>query len=733
MTNDVDAQDLDRTKAARSRIIQACIPCHQSKRKCNRRKPCSECLKRRRTAECAYEALTTNELSALNDNQTSSERENQILRARIAELEGVVSSLRKERKDHGRNGGWKRRCVSESATNDDDAYYGRSFYLGGSAAPSLLQSMISLAPNDPSDMLFAFFGGTDGQNSTENRDIFDHPFPSHYGISEMLNWLHTTGRGQLDQQLDSYFEIVDPLHHYLPTHWILQRYERCLIAEPPPSPQELALVFAIAALGDLVGSNKSSWPFITGSLHLLRVSKFLTSPSLDTVATFCYIAVYLQHESRLNEYWPLLGMVIRIAQSLGLHRDPKWIKSISPEECEVRRRIFHSVAAQETALSIMFGRPTGLGFFDCDLPEDINDDHLFGDKTTAASYPHEISYNRYTFQLMEMSRKMLQESIEDAGNADLSRAKAAGKQILDWYEALPDALKYTLSTTDAGEFADHEGRARFVQSLVLYMIVNHNILVLFRKPLLASSSSEAAGPCFKAAIAVSEGWKVLQDSFPKMARVTWMHWYRAFHAALICLIAIRANNTEPYIRAQAITSWNSCLRIFLRLQHQNEGMRCCSQALNRLDQVVKADIKSRRCKSTSRAQKLVADSASHLRIAPTMESGAAVSAEDCNTEALALPQLPPNSDLEDLAALDVEIDQSHGFDISEHLSWSAQDDMDYGQVFESFMAQPTTVNAPTEGFNERPEAMDINVFNMDASNWPAWLIDDPSSTSYLNS
>ena len=429
--------------------------------------------------------------------KTSVERENQILRARIGELEGVVSSLRQERKYHGRDAGWKRRRLSENATSDEGVYYGRSFYLGGSAAPNLLQKMISLAPSDPSDLLFAFFGGTDGQNVDEHRDIFDHPFPSHYGISEMLNLLHTMGREQLDQQLDSYFEIVDPLHHYLPTQWILQRYERCFIADPLPSPQELALIFAIAALGDLVGANKSSWQFITGSLHLLRASKFLTSPSLDTVATFCYIAVYLQHEGRLNEYWPLLGMVIRIAQSLGLHRDPKWIKSLLPEECEVRRRIFHSVAAQETALSIMFGRPTGLGFFDCDLPEDTGDDHLFGDDTTAASYPYEISYNRYTFQLMDITRRMIQERVEDAENADLSRAKAARKRILDWYETLPRSLKYAASTMDMQEFADHEGRARFVQSLVLYMIVNHNILVLFRKPLLASSASEAAEPCFQ--------------------------------------------------------------------------------------------------------------------------------------------------------------------------------------------------------------------------------------------
>ena len=174
---------------------------------------------------------------------------------------------------------------------------------------------------------------------------------------------------------------------------------------------------------------------------------------------------------------------------------------------------------------------------------------------------------------------MVQEGAEDTRYTDLFRAEAGRKRILDWYETLPKSLKYTVSATDLQELAGHDGRARFVQSLVLYMIVNHNILILFRKPLLATSSREAAEPCFRAAIAVSESWKVLQDSFPKMAGMTFMHWFRAFHASLLCLIAVRATNTEPHIRGQAVNSWNSCKRIFLRLKQQNESMRCCSRKL----------------------------------------------------------------------------------------------------------------------------------------------------------
>lgn len=711
-------------KASRVRAIQACIPCHRSKRKCNRRRPCSQCLKRRLSASCVYEALPANEISALEDPRTSAERENEILRTRIAELEGVITALRDDEKQHGTTRGNRQRH-SRMAVDNEGVYYGRSFYLGGSAAPNLLQQMISLAPTEPSDLLFAFFGGTDGNDDVleQPRDIFDHPFPLHYGVAEMLNLLQSSGRLELDAYLDSFFEIVDPLHHYVPTPWILLRYEKCFDENSPPSPQELALIFAIAGLGDLVASNKSSWPLIAGSLHLLRVSKFLTSPSIDAVATFCFVAVYLQYEGRLNEYWPLLGMVIRIAQSMGLHRDPKLIKSLSTEEGEVRRRVFHSIAAQETALSVMFGRPTSLGFFDCELPKDISDDELFGGSEFQASRPHEISYNRHTFELMVITREMCQGPC-DSHESDLARAKSLSKRLLALTGTFSEPLRYKPSPALIPTFDSLEERSRFVQSLVLHIILNHDILVLYRRPLLTNSSAEAAEPCFQAAIAVAEGWKVLQDSFPKMARVTWMHWYRAFHAALICLVAIKADSTDYTTRAKAITSWNSCLRIFSRLEPQNESMRCCSRALNRLNSVVKSELKQRRRGSSVRRHKTITDSSSQLRLSTTIGA----SHDDYETNNFDQP-LPSVSEITSQVSQHRGNSTPTSFNVDAEAFRSLENPVDYGQAFESFFSRPDMPHEFTQELIDDSNEH-FNIFDMDSSNWPPWLLDENSPTGF---
>lgn len=733
MISNTDVPEREIAKTVRTRSLQACVPCHRSKRKCNRRKPCSECLKRQRTSECAYEALGSQTISTLNDSQISAESETQILRERIVELEGALSSLRKQQKDDGSRG-HKRSRTSEGYVCDEDVYYGRSFYLGGSSAPNLLQRMISLAPSNSSDLLFAFFGGTDGETITSDCDVFGQNFPAHYGVPEMLSLIHAMEKEQLEQRLNSYFEIVDPLHHYLPTPWILQRYERCITADWIPPPQELALIFAILALGDLVALNKSSWQLISASLHLLWGSKFLTSPSVDAVATFSYIAVYLQHEGRLSEYWPLLGMVIRIAQSMGLHRDPRWIGNLSREESEVRRRIFHTIAAQETALSIMFGRPAGLGYFDTDIPEDISDEYLFGgDQTLPLSYPHEISYNRHIFQLMEIARTLIRDCGTDTRRTDLIKATTGRKRILDWLEALPTSLRYHEDAIHSQGLVGTDGRARFVQSLVIDMIVNHSVLVLFRKPLLETSSPEAAEPCFRAAIAVSESWKVLQDSFPRMASITFMHWFRAFHASLICLIAVRAPNIESHIRTRAVNAWHSCKRIFLRLRQQNESMRCCSRALERLDQVLKADATTTRRISISSNQKLATDSSSHLRIAPGFHLNAeSVSDVNCARAADFLP-LSPMPDLEVMDALHASTGEVQDFGFVHQHTSGEQDTMDYGQLFQSFIANPTSDNTYELRLDGQPNGVaQTGIFDMDANNWPTWLINDQSPETSFN-
>lgn len=67
--------------------------------------------------------------------------------------------------------------------------------------------------------------------------------------------------------------------------------------------------------------------------------------------------------------WMLLGMALRVAQALGLHRDPRKLSSLSPEVQSERARVWWEVRTYELLSSLNFGRPYALPrYSDCPLP-----------------------------------------------------------------------------------------------------------------------------------------------------------------------------------------------------------------------------------------------------------------------------------------------------------------------------------------------------------------------------
>ena len=55
------------------------------------------------------------------------------------------------------------------------------------------------------------------------------------------------------------------------------------------------------------------------AFHCLRMSNFLLRPTLYVVQTYLLIVIVLQNDSEPDAAWAMLGTVIRLAQSIGLH------------------------------------------------------------------------------------------------------------------------------------------------------------------------------------------------------------------------------------------------------------------------------------------------------------------------------------------------------------------------------------------------------------------------------
>ncbi|WVN88344.1 uncharacterized protein L203_103549 [Cryptococcus depauperatus CBS 7841] len=84
-------EKMDHRKRKRNRTIRSCVPCHNHKRKCDRKRPCGRCTALGLTGSCVYEI---DEQRDMNDPEVA---ETDRLRRRIAELELVVRELRQQR------------------------------------------------------------------------------------------------------------------------------------------------------------------------------------------------------------------------------------------------------------------------------------------------------------------------------------------------------------------------------------------------------------------------------------------------------------------------------------------------------------------------------------------------------------------------------------------------------------------------------------------------------------
>lgn len=78
---------IDHRKRRRNRLALSCVNCHQAKRSCDRKRPCSRCVQLGITGLCVYEV----DKDVVRDDPAN---ENIRLRKRIAELESVVRGLK---------------------------------------------------------------------------------------------------------------------------------------------------------------------------------------------------------------------------------------------------------------------------------------------------------------------------------------------------------------------------------------------------------------------------------------------------------------------------------------------------------------------------------------------------------------------------------------------------------------------------------------------------------------
>ncbi|KAH9950592.1 hypothetical protein B0H21DRAFT_866625 [Amylocystis lapponica] len=133
-------------------------------------------------------------------------------------------------------------------------------------------------------------------------------------------------------------------------------------------PHRLSLFLMILAIGSIVDlDDEQNRQESEKYHHLARAAlcevPVIDDPSFDTINSLFYMIWYLlmfsHHKKAVEHAWGVMGIVAKLALSLGLHRDAVRTKMI-PEELDKRKTLFWNLLNVDVRLALMLRRPPSL-------------------------------------------------------------------------------------------------------------------------------------------------------------------------------------------------------------------------------------------------------------------------------------------------------------------------------------------------------------------------------------
>ncbi|KAF8630740.1 hypothetical protein AX17_005335 [Amanita inopinata Kibby_2008] len=138
----------------------------------------------------------------------------------------------------------------------------------------------------------------------------------------------------------------------------------------------LAVLYMVLALGALLDLDRQ--PHSPDAMHIfqlgraaLAVDSVLEEQSISGVQALLLMCHFMFLSDMGGPRWVVMGMAVKLAHSIGLHRDSE-LWSLNPEETQRRRELFYELLTYDSWQSLTFGRPPSFlpAHIDCKLPFD---------------------------------------------------------------------------------------------------------------------------------------------------------------------------------------------------------------------------------------------------------------------------------------------------------------------------------------------------------------------------
>ncbi|KAE8383045.1 hypothetical protein BDV26DRAFT_277514 [Aspergillus bertholletiae] len=348
----------------RLRCRRACDSCKRRKQKCNGEQPCTICVQRHKESECHFSDKPARLLKP-----SESSKDTMLLSERL-----VPTPQRQTAMDRLLNSLEDRSADLEQQTVDDKDGtapvpkvarllrdgQGKFMYVGDSASLSFLQSVRRIVSSSIGRCDF-----------TEDN--------SRHSMLEAFQSSSTTQTGPLvpppsneeaQRLARQYVLATSPLLNLFDLDEFYPRLANWI--ENPTGDEDTvsSIFYLVVAIGAQVSDTNHTLAekyFISG--RQLAFSAFTETPSISTIQSYVLISMYMLGACRRNGAFMNLGIALRAAYAVGIHRkDANTL--FCTRERRARERVWKSLRMMDLFLSASLGRPPATTDFDLDLHDD---------------------------------------------------------------------------------------------------------------------------------------------------------------------------------------------------------------------------------------------------------------------------------------------------------------------------------------------------------------------------
>ena len=293
-----------------------------------------------------------------------------------------------------------------------------------------------------------------------------------------------------------------------------------------------------------------------GLEHALAKADFLNAPNVVLLQAFViFLALVRRHDSP-RFVWMMTGLVIRMAQALGLHRDGTHFEHLTPYEVEIRRRVWWALCMLDVRASEDQGTDLTItsGSFDTKLPLNINDTDI---EPASQAVPTERE------GLTDMWFSLILFEVCDLTQQVMALAGKDGAPRLDEQERLLNEISQKFERAYFRHLAESGNIMYWVWVNVARIVIAKMTLIIYF-PMLFSSPSEhftdgVRNKLFVSAIELAEYNHAL-NSEPACRHLRWAYQtYTHWHAIVYLLIEVSRRPWSPVVERAWVALHSSWL------------------------------------------------------------------------------------------------------------------------------------------------------------------------------